>query len=196
MNSYPALAARTVLRGPVSVCRLQQDQPVTTMDSPALDVMTDLTRVAAAVVSPGTSIDDAARFMMRRGVRMLLVLDGEEVLVGLVTATDIMGERPVTLAQERGLRHSEILVGDVMTPAQRLDAFGLDQVRAARVGNVVASLQQHRRHHALVTQADGRGGLEVRGLFSLSQIARQVGTALALPEAADSFAEIEAALAH
>lgn len=196
MNSHPALAARTVLHGPVRVCRLQQDQPVTTLESPALDVMTDLTRVAAAVVAPATSIDDAERFMMRRGVRMLLVLDGDEVLVGIVTATDIMGERPVTLAHERGVRHREILVGDVMTPAQRLDAFELDQVRGARVGNVVASLQQHRRHHALVTQPDGRGGLEVRGLFSLSQIARQVGTALALPEAADSFAEIEAALAH
>lgn len=195
MNSYPALAARTVLHAPVSVCRLQQDQPVTTMDSPALDVMTDLKRVVAAVVSPATSIDDAERFMMRRGVRMLLVLDEEEVLAGIVTATDIMGERPVTLAHERGVRHSEILVGDVMTPAQRLDAFELDQVRRARVGNVVTSLQQHRRHHALVTQADGRGGLEVRGIFSLSQIARQIGTALALPDAADSFAEIEAALA-
>lgn len=196
MNSYPPLDTRAVLRGPVSVCRLQQDQPATTMDSPALDVMTDLKRVAAVVVSPATSIDDADRFMMRRGVRMLLVLDEEAVLVGIVTATDIMGERPVTLAHERGVRHSEILVGDVMTPAQRLDAFELDQVRGARVGNVVASLQQHRRHHALVTQADGRGGLEVRGLFSLTQIARQIGTALALPDAADSFAEIEAALAR
>lgn len=196
MNSYPPLASRTALRGPVRVSRLQQHQPVTTMDSPALEVMTDLTRIAAAVVSPGTTVDDANHFMMRRGVRMLLVLDGEEVLAGIVTATDIMGEAPITLARERGVRHSDITVGDVMTPAHRLDAFELDKVRSARVGNIVASLRQHRRHHALVTQPDGSGALEVRGIFSLSQIARQLGTALALPDAADSFAEIEAALAH
>lgn len=196
MNSYPALASRTALRGPVRVSRLQQHQPVTTMDSPALEVMTDLTRIAAAVVSPGTTVDDANRFMMRRGVRMLLVLDDEELLAGIVTATDIMGEAPITLAGERGLRHSDITVSDVMTPAHRLDAFELEKVRGARVGNIVASLRQHRRHHALVTQPDGGGALEVRGIFSLSQIARQLGTALALPDAADSFAEIEAALAH
>jgi hypothetical protein len=34
----------------------------------------------------------------------------------------------------------------------------------------------------------------VRGIFSLSQIARQLGVPLQLPEVADSFAEIEAAL--
>jgi hypothetical protein len=35
---------------------------------------------------------------------------------------------------------------------------------------------------------------EVRGIFSLSQIARQLGMPLQLPSQAQSFAEIEAAL--
>lgn len=196
MNSYPALSVRTHLSGGVRLCRPTQDQPVTTMDSPAVLVMTDLTRVAAAVASPGTTVDEANRYMMRRGVRMLLVLDDEELLIGIVTATDILGEKPVTLTRERGVRHSEILVGDVMTPASRLDAFDLHVVQGACVGHVVASLQLARRHHALVTQPEADGGIEVRGIFSLSQIARQLGTPLELPEAADSFAEIEAALLH
>lgn len=194
MSSYPALAIRTHLNGGVSLCRPTQDQPATTLDSPAIGVMTDLTRVAAAVASPNTTVDEANHYMMRRGVRMLLVLDEQELLTGIVTATDIMGERPVTLARERGVRHSDILVADVMTPANRLDAFDLRAVQAACVGHVVTSLQRSRRHHALVIQQDASSGIEVRGIFSLSQIARQLGTPLQLPEAADSFAEIEAAL--
>ena len=196
MSSYPALATRTHLSGSVRMCRPAHDQAVTTLDSPALEVMTDLTQVAAAVASPATTVDEANRYMMRRGVRMLLVLDEQEALTGIVTATDILGERPVALAGERGVRHSEILIGDVMTPASRLDAFDLHTVQGACVGHVVASLQRSRRHHALVIQPDAAGGTEVRGIFSLSQIARQVGTPLQLSEAADSFAEIEAALAR
>lgn len=196
MSSYPALAVRTHLSGGVRLCRPTQDQPATALDSPAIQVMTDLTRVAAAVASPATTVDDANRYMMRRGVRMLLVLDEQDLLAGIVTATDILGEKPVTLARERGVRHSDILVADVMTPANRLDAFDLHTVESACVGHVVASLQRSRRHHALVTQQDASGGVEVRGIFSLSQIARQLGTPLQLPEAADSFAEIEAALAR
>ena len=196
MSSFPALAIRTHLSGGVRLCRPAQDQPVTSLDSPAIQVMTDLTRVSAAVASPATTVDEANRYMVRRGVQMLLVLDDEDLLAGIVTATDILSEKPVTLARERGMRHSDILVADVMTPANRLDAFDLHTVEGACVGHVVASLQRSRRHHALVTQQDASGAIEVRGIFSLSQIARQLGTPLQLPEAADSFAEIEAALAR
>ena len=83
-----------------------------------------------------------------------------------------------------------------MTPVERLDAFDLHGVQGARVGHVVASLQQARRHHALVVQQDAQGRPEVRGIFSLSQIGRQLGQPLQLPEAAGSFAEIEAALVN
>jgi CBS domain-containing protein len=196
MSNYPALASRTALKGPVSLCRLTQDQPVTTLESPAVSVMTDLTRVAAAVVSPGTTVEEANRYMMRRGVRMLLVLDEQELLAGLVTSTDILGETPVRLARERGVRHSDIVVADVMTPADRLDAFDMQTIRHAMVGHVVSSLQRKRRQHALVTQQGNNGALVVRGMVSLSQIARQLGTPLELSDAAASFAEIEAALAH
>lgn len=195
MRSYPTLSSRRPLTGGVRLCRPSERQPGITLDSPALLVMTDLTRVAAAVALPGMSAGEANRYMINRGVRMLLVLDERELLVGIVTATDILGEKPVTLARERGVRHSEILVGDVMTPASRLDAFDLHTIEGACVGHVVGSLQRARRHHALVTQ-QGADGIEVRGIFSLSQIARQLGTPLRVPEVADSFAEIEAALVH
>jgi CBS domain-containing protein len=193
--NYSAMAVRAPVSG-VRLCRPMQDLPATTLDSPAITVMTDLTRVAAAVALPGMTVEEANRYMIQRGVRMLLVLDEEELLTGIVTATDIMGEKPVTLARERGVRHSDILVADVMTPASRIDTFDLPTVQGACVGHVVASLQRSRRHHALVTQRQSEGGIEVRGIFSLSQIARQLGTPLHLPEAADNFAEIEAVLAH
>jgi CBS-domain-containing membrane protein len=196
MSSYPALASRTPLSGGVRLCRPLPEYAMTSLDSPAILVMTDLTRVTAAVASPGMTVDEANHYMIRRGVRMLMVLDEQELLVGIVTVNDILGEKPVTLARERGVRHSDILVADVMTPADRLDAFDFHTVQGACVGHVVASLQRTRRHHALVTQRNIGGGVEVRGIFSFSQIARQLGTPLQLPEVADSFAEIEAALAR
>jgi len=196
MSSYTPLASRTSMHGPVRLCRVANDRHGISMDSAAIEVMTDLTQVNAAVTSPTATIDEANRYLVRRGVRMLLVLDDEDLLAGIVTSTDILGERPITLARERGIRHSQILIADVMTPAHRLDAFELRTVQGARVGQVVASLQRKRRHHALVTQQDDTGAIEVRGIFSLSHIARQLGTPLELPVAANSFAEVEAALAH
>ena len=181
--------------GTIRICRPEQGQPGVSLDSPAILVMTDLKRVAAAVISPQETMDAAHAFMIQRGVRMLIAVDGQQTLAGIITTNDILGEKPVRLAQDRRIKHSEILVGDIMTPADRLEAFDMHTVQSARVGHVVASLQHARRHHALVVQTPASGQREVRGLFSLTQIARQLGVPLQLPEQAKSFAEIEAALA-
>ncbi len=180
--------------GTIRVCRPEQGQPGVSLDSSAMLVMTDLKRVSAAVISPRETMDTAHALMMRRGVRMLLAMEDQETLAGIITTNDILGEKPVAVAQERRIRHDEILVADVMTPADRLEAFDMHTIQSARVGQVVASLQRARRHHALVVQEAADGQREVRGLFSLSQIARQLGMPLQLPAEAKSFAEIEAAL--
>ena len=180
--------------GAIRVCRPEQGRPDVTLDSSAMLVMTDLKRVQAAVTSPHETMDAAQAFMIQRGVRMLLVLDDRGNLAGIVTTNDILCEKPVAVAQERRIRHSDILVADVMTPADRLEAFDMRAIASARVEQVVASLLHSRRHHALVVQAGNDGQREVRGIFSLSQIARQLGMPLQLPAEAKSFAEIEAAL--
>lgn len=191
-----AFAALPVLPsiGAIRICRPEQGKSEVTLYSPAIEVMTDLERVAAVVISPQDTMDTAHAFMIQRGVRMLIAVDDEQVLAGIITANDVLGEKPVRVAQDRRIHHSDILVADIMTPADRLEAFDMHSVQTARVGHVVASLQHARRHHALVVQTDSEGNREVRGLFSLSQIARQLGMPLQLPAEAKTFAEIEAAL--
>jgi CBS-domain-containing membrane protein len=180
--------------GAIRICSPTQGQAEVTVDSSALLVMTDLKRVAAAVVSPQETVDAAHAFMFQRGVRMLLAVDADQNLAGIVTTNDILGEKPVAVANQRRMKHSDILVADVMTPASKLEAFDMHALRTARVGQVVESLREAGRHHALVVQTSPSGEREVRGIFSLSQIARQLGTPLQLQEHAHSFAEIEAAL--
>ena len=194
MDAYAPLASRSSL-GAARICRPGAGRKQVTLDSPAIDVMTDLTQISAVVIDPNATMDLAHSYMMQRGVRMLLAMNADDSLAGIITSTDILGEKPVELARERRVHHADILVADLMTPADRLDAFELRRVTSAQVGNIVTSLRAHRRHHALVVQEDAHGQVEVRGIFSLSQIARQLGEALQLPESAGSFAEIEAALA-
>jgi CBS domain-containing protein len=162
-----------------------------TRDSPALDVMTDLARVSPATIRPQAPLAGANQFMSTRGVRLLLVVDERDVILGLITATDLLGERPMQAATERGLRRDELSVADVMTPAAQIEVIVLADVEASRVGHVLETLRRLGRQHALVVDR----GNTVRGIFSISQIARQLG--LALPaggSVARTFSEIEAAL--
>ncbi|OGA22468.1 MAG: hypothetical protein A3I02_03220 [Betaproteobacteria bacterium RIFCSPLOWO2_02_FULL_67_26] len=166
------------------------------LDDPAVNVMTDLTRVTAVIILPGDTVDEAHRRMMQRGVRLLLVVDQDRKVLGLITATDILGEKPVLAASERGLRREEVMVRDIMTPQERLEVLAMTDVRAAKVGHVVATLQKAGRQHAVVVDHDGMGRQTVRGLFSATQIARQLGVAILTSEVARTFSEIESMLAR
>jgi CBS domain-containing protein len=167
------------------------------LESPALTVMTDLTRVSPATIGPDASIEGANRFMIMRGVRLLLVVDERDEVAGVISTTDILGERSMRVAAARGLRRDELAVADVMTPAERVEVIALADVEGAKVGHVVATLMHAGRQHALVVDNEADSGrLMVRGVLSLSQVARQLGEPLQLSEVARTFAEIEAVLSH
>jgi CBS domain-containing protein len=164
-----------------------------TLDDPAFSVMTDLREVSAATTAPEEPIDSAHAVMIRRGVRLLFVLDGPSGVVGILTATDLLGVKPMQFMQSRGVTHADVQVRDIMTPAARLDAVALLDVAQMRVGHVVATLKAVRRQHLTVAED---AGTRVRGLFSASQVARQLGMELQTFEVAQTFADIEAALAR
>jgi CBS domain-containing protein len=167
-----------------------------TLDDEASSVMTDFTRVTAVIILPGDTVDEAQRRMIQRGVRLLLVVDQDRRVVGLVTATDILGEKPLLAASQRGLRRQEVSVRDIMTPQERLEVLELADMRAAKVGHVVATLKKAGRQHAIVVDRDAAGRQSVRGLFSTTQIARQLGVAIQTSEIARTFSEIESMLAR
>lgn len=166
-------------------------------DSPATEVMTDLRRISAVTVDAGASIVEANRVMVARGVRALFVVDEGRRVLGIITATDLLGERPMQFAQGRGIRHDEVAVRDIMTPADRLEVLQLRDVLAARVGDVVATLRFAGRQHALVVDGQGVPGRHtICGMFSLTQIGRSLGLpAQQLHDIARTFAEVEALIA-
>ena len=192
MREYDTLPAH-LLTGAVFVARPAPPKSVT-LESPAIDVMTDLRHMHAAVIEPHVTMDAANAYMKQRGVRSLLVLNQDRALGGLITATDILGEKPLRFIEERRLKHSDILVSDIMTPLDRLDAIPIEEVGHAKVGHVIASLRDSGRQHTLVIDNHLLGKLQVCGIFSISQIEKQLGALIESTSVAKSFAEIEATL--
>jgi len=164
------------------------------LDDPAQHVMTDFQSVAAVIILSGDTVEEAHRRMIQRGVRLLLVVDQDRRVVGVVTATDILGEKPMQVIADRGIRREELLVRDIMTAQEHLEVLSMNDVRAAKVGHIVATLKRSGRQHAIAVDQDSRGRQTVRGLFSATQVARQLGVVISTSEIARTFSEIEAQL--
>jgi len=195
MNPDAALPTFRLARG----TSLAQAQPTATarvtLASPALAVMTDLTQVKAATTHPRTTLRQAEQAMIYQGVRMLFVVREMPLIEGLITSTDLGGDKQMRVVHERHMHYDELCVDDVMTEQGALDAIDYALVLTATVGNAVATLQRLGRHHLLVVEAaTGQAPRRVRGVISRSQVERQLGRSIDITPIANSFSEIERAL--
>ena len=165
-------------------------------DSPAVEAMTDFLRINVVTIGASESLVDANARMISRGVRMLIVSAPDDGVQGLITARDVLGEKPMQLAQSRGCKRDELLVADLMTPIGSVDTLYLAEVLNARVIDILDALKSLGRQHILVEDIDPTTGLpRLRGMFSATHIGRLLGVPVLGFELASTFAEIEAALA-
>lgn len=162
---------------------------------PALSLLTDLQQSPCVMASHLDGIEPTLHLMQRAGVRMVFVSGADGALVGMVTAEDIQGERPVVRASSQHVPMRELTLSDVMVPVGAWEVVDLSQVRTARLGDIEATLHEHNLRYLLVTQTKN-GETCLRGLFS----ARRLEMAMRKPIHADlhsrTFAELESVLAH
>lgn len=160
--------------------------------SSALEVMTDLRFVPAAVILDAVDVETATQKMIARGVRALLVIDASDDVIGVLTARDLMGERLPEVQRATGKHIAEIKVREIMTGHDKIEVLPLDEVLHAHVGDIVETLKHSGRQHALVVEDDElTGKSHIRGIFSATQIARQLGIPLHQQELAYTFAQID-----
>lgn len=192
-NKFNTLSS-TILQSNTTYHRPPQVLPdIVKAESPAVDVMTDFCKVAAITMGPCATIDDAQQRMIASGVRLLFVTNQSNAIIGVITLTDINGEKPVKYMQKTGCKREEIFLRDIMTPQDQLEVLQMVDVEKATVGDIIETMKQAARQHALVVDYDGDHQV-IRGLFSTKQISKQLGITFKPSELNHTFAELESML--
>jgi CBS-domain-containing membrane protein len=151
-----------------------------TYGSPAIHVMTDLKKKTAIRIDSKASLHEARLKMLDKNIHLLFVDDEDFSIVGIITSEDISGEKPIKLGEKWRVKFREIQVTDIMTSAKNLEVLKMEDINKAKVGNLVATLKSVNRVHALVIEEGSENAdfMLIRGIFSLNQIGRQLGTEL------------------
>lgn len=192
-NTYQSLAfnllhKQIVLNEPAHM----RESSVST-DEPAIMVMTDFRRIRPLSIGSNSNIEMANQKMINCGVRLLFVTNPEGATIGLITTNDILGEKPVQYIKEHGGHRYDILVSDIMTRNANLDAVNISEVAGSKVGDIVETIKQSGRHHVLVVEENGNEIL-IRGMFSKTQVSKQIGEKIIFSKKPLTFAELEHAL--
>lgn len=154
---------------------------LTHLDDPIFNVFVDFQLHRPATINAKQSIDDALLEMKANSAHMLLVLDDNKHIIGLLSSQALHGERPYKIIQEGREKHSDISVASIMLSSDHILCFDYESITSAKIGHLVETFKKHRRHYALVVKKDEAGRAHVQGYFSASRI----GRTLSLNTAAD-----------
>jgi CBS-domain-containing membrane protein len=145
---------------------------------PAQSVMTDFHERSAVTVADDTPIDTALEHLKHAGVRSAFVLDGDNRhVLGMITAYDIQGEKPIRHLQSVGCTHrtcsrDDVLVRDIMEKIDDWQAVDMKDVERGSIEMVLEAFKAIGRSHLAVVETSEVDGARLRGLFSAAKIMR------------------------
>ena len=144
------------------------------LNDPATAVMIDFSQRSFFKVGPDEQVDDVLSKMKHAGLRAAFVMDGKsDKLLGMITAYDIMGEKPLRYLQSAGFtEHKDIYVSDIMEPIREMFALDFAEVEKATVQSVLEVLQKSGHTHLPVVEKKEGEELHLRGLFSSAKALR------------------------
>jgi hypothetical protein len=176
-------------RKPETTCRA-------TLSDRALSVFTDLRYSAVVTADHLDRLGETAELLLKSGVHMGFVSDVHGRIVGMVSAEQLGGERPLQRAMAANVRHDELTLEDLMTPLADWSVIDAGELAHARVGDVVATLHATGQRYLFVTEQLDDGEVALRGLFSARRIEEALEAAIEADGHAHSFAELGTMLAR
>jgi CBS domain containing-hemolysin-like protein len=145
------------------------------MNSPAVEVMTDLKKVTAMSINPCATLDQASQRMTSSNVHLLFVTNQFHHVLGIITSNDLVGDKMIKYLSEVGGKRDEVMVRDLMTPQSKIEVLDMSEIRSSRVSDVVTIMKDAKRRHALVVDKDFSDAQVICGIFSTVQISKQLG---------------------
>lgn len=195
MNTPFQVIPHQLLPPGTSILQLHEAESASvTLQDKASAVYTDFRYIRPFSIAATATLQQVNDKMIACGVRMLFVADNDGRLQGLITYTDVFGEKPVGYVREHGGTREEVLARDVMTPLTHLEALRQEDVVKASVGDIVQTITNAGRQHMLVCQTLEDGSQVICGLFSSTHIEKLIDMKIELSSRANTFADLERAL--
>jgi CBS domain-containing protein len=148
------------------------------LNDPATSVMTDFNERGMVTLEGGFPIDKALEILKHAGVRAAFVVGGpENKIIGLITAYDILGEKPLRHMQAMGCSHNscsrdDVMVQDIMDKVVDWQVVEFKELEGATVATVMDALNASGRTHLSVVESREGHDARLRGIFSSAKLLR------------------------
>ncbi|MBN8473319.1 CBS domain-containing protein [Sulfuritalea sp.] len=139
----------------------------------ALSVMIDFRSRSSVTVLENDNIDDALEHLKHTGVRCAFVVNQKkQEVVGMLTAHDVLGEKPQQHSHFCGGDRSDIQVKDIMQKIGEWRVADIWEIERSTVEDILNIFNNTGLSHLPVVETTADGQRRLRGLFSFAKIKR------------------------
>lgn len=141
------------------------------MDDHAIEVMMDFEIEQPTIFGLENAMPDARQELEDSVHHFGLVFDTKNQLQGLLTLSTILSRHTVKLLEKIRAERKDVKVNQIMVPLAEVPTVEYTQLDYARVGHVLATMDQNKIDYILVTQElKAENKVLVRGIFLKSTI--------------------------
>jgi len=111
------------------------------------------------------------KLMEATGMHLVLVIGAEHDVLGVLSYEEILSDIPLRLMEDARIERKEILLKMVMKSLANVPMIYLEQLKYAKVGHVLHTLQESGSGYILVVEKDKYTAKKmIRGIFLTSHI--------------------------
>lgn len=166
------------------------------MDDPATDALLDFRMMRPHTFSLETLMPEAREELEHSDLHAGLVFDDQHDLAGLISLEQILSRHTVSMIEKDRIARKDVQLKHVMIPLVQVPAIDINKLKHAKVGHVVATLQEMQSYLIIVCENDEKLNKKiVRGVFLTSHIRKLLGKPIKIdPAQAKSVAELQSKL--
>lgn len=138
------------------------------LNSPALSIFTDFKKHKPFIIEADTLASEAEKLMLKAHVRLKIVVNKENKLVGVVSLDSLNSQEMIKKVTE-GHERLDLFVSDFMLAKEDLKVINFSELERATVGDIVEVLKSNGLQHCLVVD---RVAHQIRGIISASDLSR------------------------
>lgn len=143
--------------------------------SPALNVFADFRHYEPQTLRVDTPAVEAAEVMIREGAHHKLVVATSGEFVGLIDSERLSEQHILVAGTLQGVHRRELRLNDMMLPRAELPAIAYQELRDAKVADLVRMFKTSGQNYCLVLDQDRH---HIRGLISSAEIADRLHQAI------------------
>lgn len=152
-----------------TLCRPEKNKKLD-VDSAVTEVVTSFRDFEPLMLESGVTISQAQKIMQKAHVKLKIVIDKNERMIGAISFADLIGEKALLAVKSYGCRDN-VLVSYLMTPLVGLKAICSAELNLSSIKDILHLLKDEHIQHVFIVDKEAE---QITGVISASDITRKL----------------------